>query len=174
MWWIAAGAVVALATASYLYVSLTYRLEHGHMWSVGDGAVFDERNPRSIGFHPLRPGYELRIAITVRNPGKLTVALDNVTLDNADMVIEELTMIEDAEQDLCCRAEDAKPFHPIDLRAGGEVAVWLALRVSPANPYSPCTGFTLESAGLRYQVMGITRSQRLALRSPIVFRSPCP
>jgi hypothetical protein len=36
-----------------------------------------------------------------------------------------------------------------------------------------CSGFTLESADLRYHVMGIARSQQLPLRMGIEFRTSC-
>lgn len=164
-----------LALAGYLSVSLSYQLEHGDTWSVGDNAVHAESS-REVAVHRLHEGYETQIAITVRNPGPLAVTLDEVSFDSADIAVGEVTMIERAGQGSrsCCVAADAEPFRPITLGTDDQVMVWLALRVTAVSPYPTCAGFTLESAGLRYQVLGIVRSQRLPLQTKIAFHSPCP
>jgi hypothetical protein len=172
--WIGAGAVVVLAVASYLVVSLTYQLEPGDTWAVGEGATFPT-NDQDVALHELRQGQEVQIGITVRNPGRLPIAFDEVDLGGADILVDEVTMIEHAGRGpQCCRPQDAKPFHRVNLGTDDQVMLWLVLRITPANFYSPCTGFTLESADIRYRVMGMPRSQQLPLRTKIEFQAPCP
>jgi hypothetical protein len=173
--WIGVIAAVVLAVAAaYLLVSLNYQLEHGDTWNVGEGAVFEESD-REVAFHELRAGNKVQIAITVRNAGALRVTLGEVAIDGADVVVDEVTMNERAGQDphSSYLARDGVAFHPVELRSGDQVMVWLTLRVTGANPYPPCAGLTLESANLRYDVMGLARSQRLLLRTKIAFRAPC-
>lgn len=67
--WVIAAAALAIA-AAYLLVSLSYQLDHGDTWNVGDGAVFDRDDP-DVALHELRTGNKVQIAITIRKPGAL-------------------------------------------------------------------------------------------------------
>lgn len=101
--------------------------------------------------------------------------LDEVLLDSDDIAVIDATMIERAGQGPreCCRAQDARPFRRLTVRAGDQVMVWLALRITGANAYPPCSGLTLTNATIRYHVLRFPRTQALPLQTAINFRTPC-
>jgi hypothetical protein len=110
----------------------------------------------------------------VRNPSSIPVTLDGVFLDTPDLAIDESTMIaHSAANPNCCLPQQAEPFHPIGVGAHDEAIVFLALRLTGLNPYVPCSSFTVVNAGLRYRVLGMQRSGRIALPNGLSFRAPC-
>ncbi|MEU8074951.1 hypothetical protein AB0B31_05830 [Catellatospora citrea] len=172
--WMWTGAIALLGmAASCLLVCLTYELEHGDSWNVGEGAVFEEAT-RNVAVHELRPGIAVQIAVTVRNPGPLPIALDEVALNSPDVAVDAVTMLEHAGQSAeCCRPEDATAFRPVTVGPNDQIMIWLALRVTGVSPYPPCSGFAVETADLRYHVLRFPRTQSLPLRTDIAFRTPC-
>jgi hypothetical protein len=73
----------------------------------------------------------------------------------------------------CCLPEQAVGFHPVTIEPSQQLMLWMALRITGVNPYSPCSGFTLEQLNVRYVVLKIAREEAIALRTPISFRTPC-
>ncbi|GAB4051140.1 hypothetical protein GCM10028775_26470 [Catellatospora paridis] len=170
--WTGTIALLGIA-AGGLFACLTYELEHGDSWNVGEGAVFEEAS-QGVAVHELRPGNTVRIAITVRNPGPLPIAVDEVALRSPDVAVDAVTMLEHAgESAECCRPEDAGPFRPVTVSPDDQVMIWLTLRVTGANPYPPCSGFALEAADVSYHVLRFPRTQSLPLRTDIAFRTSC-
>lgn len=173
----AAGAVVVLGMAGYLAVTGTYRLEHGNFWAVGEGAGLEpgDRGDPQVAVHELRPGSPVRIAVTVRNPRRLAVTLTEVTFASTHVAVGEVTMIVQTFHgpQACCLPQDAQPFASHVLRHNEQVAVWLWLYPTGDTPYPPCSGFGLAEVTVRFQVLGMRRTQQLPLRTAIMFRVPC-
>jgi hypothetical protein len=169
-------ACVVILAAAYLVFTKTYRLEHGDTWSVGQGAVIEGGvgSDQQVAVHVLRPSHTVEIAITVGNPGALPVSFSGAHFEGNDVETTLVRMIERAgEGPGCCRPGDAVNFHPISIPRGKQVMLWITLRVTGANPYPPCSGFTLQEITVEYVVLGMPREQRIALRIPLSFRAPC-
>jgi hypothetical protein len=169
---VGSAALLLAASTAYLGVTLTYPLENGSMSWYGDSAVVDHSSATVV--YPLTPGTRVPVAISVRNPGSIPVTLDGIFLDTPDLVIDGRTMIAHAASNpSCCLPQQSEPFHPIGVEAHDEAIVFLTLRLTGANRYAPCSSFTVVSAGLRYHVLGMQRSERIALPTGLSFRAPC-
>ncbi|MBX6750571.1 MAG: hypothetical protein IRY85_13035 [Micromonosporaceae bacterium] len=172
--WIATAVVLLLtaASATYLGVTRTYALEYGSWFSAGAGAVFAEDG--STATYPLRPGKRVDVAISVRNPGPLPITLDGVSIETLDLAVEDVSVIANAASNRnCCLPQHAEPFRAVEIKAGDEAMVWLTLRQTGASPYAPCSGFTVQTVEVTYRVLGMPRSQLIALRTGLSFAAPC-
>lgn len=166
------GTAVLLATA-YLVVTLTYHVEHGDTWNTGAGATYPKDMPMTA-VHQLRPGTVHDVAITVANPGSLPVALDDVTIDSPDIAIDAVGMVVGVDPGLAIQGPTlARPFQPMKLTPGGQVLIWLTLRLTGTSTYPPCSGFILENPTVSFSVLGLAREQQLPLRTRIMFQMPC-
>src|SRR5262245_32681449 len=65
----AAGALLLVAAATYLGLTMTSRVEPGSVWYGLD----DASGPAA---HPFVPGNRLRIAVSVRTPVRVSITLD--------------------------------------------------------------------------------------------------
>lgn len=168
----AVGATVALAAAAaYLGVTQTYALEHGSLFSWGNATLDHER---STAVYPLRPGERVEVAISVRNPGSVSITLDGVSLQTLDLAVEDVAVIANSSSNPnCCLRQHAEPFHAVEIDAGDEANVWLTLRQTGANPYAPCTWFTVTNVEVAYNVLGLHRAQQIALPFGLSFLAAC-
>ncbi len=158
---IAAAVLVALLAAAFLIVANTYSLSHGDRDTLA-------------GPYVLAAGETAEVAITVRNPGSISVEFIGVRLDSSEVAIDLVRMIEKAGQEAhCCLPEHSVGFRPVTLVAGSQLMLFLTLRVTGAGLYEPCTGFSLEQALVSYQVLYVSREAPIKLRTPISFQAPC-
>ncbi len=170
--WASAMTAIIAAASAFLGVTLTYKVEHGSFAYVGSNYLEWETD-RVV--HPFVVGYTTRVAISIRNPGPWRVTLDGVSLTELPDVAVDSIAVTPADPRLCCMPEYAEPFHPVTFGPQAEVSVWLDLRVtSERQHYDPCGGLGFDRVEVRYSVLGMHRTQDLALRTELVFREPCP
>jgi hypothetical protein len=166
---VAAGVAVLLAaSAAYLGITLTYRVEYGSLFGGGVAGVRDD--PHGTVDYPLWPGNRVRVTVSVRNPGSLPITLEDVSFDTPDLAIDELSL---GSYQRPGEPEQAEPFHPVDLNPRAEAVVLLTLRITGANPYEPCSSFALVSIDVRYRVLGMPRSQSIDLPTGLSFEAAC-
>ncbi|MBX6751385.1 MAG: hypothetical protein IRY85_17260 [Micromonosporaceae bacterium] len=172
-WWITAAValVLAAASAAYLGVTRTHSLEYGSLFSWESGTPNQDSSTVS---YPLRNGHEVEVGISIRNPGPVSITLIEVSLPQTSLVVEEVTVIAgNAWTADCCRPEQAKPFHPVEVGAGEEAVAWLTLRLTGAHRYDPCTRFILVNADVAYTILGTRRYQAVPLPMGLSFDAPC-
>ena len=157
---IAAVVVPVLLVAGYLYVAHTYSLAYGDRGS-GPG-------PKPLNGEPVV------VSLTVRNPGRISVGFTGVRLPAPDPAIELIRMIDRAgDGPGCCSPDHTVGFRPVTLVPGSQVMLFLTLRVTGAQSYPPCTGFSLERVLVSYEVLDVSREEPIAFPEPVSFRTPC-
>ncbi|MEU8425495.1 hypothetical protein AB0C15_31935 [Micromonospora sp. NPDC048835] len=177
-----AAVLVALALlATYLTVTLRYRLDDGNIGanpqassSVTAGHVTEYR-------YVARPGGSIEYGFSIANRGPITVRLEDVVRDDGPgFAVEQVHTNLDVDRGI--ERGKAALFRPIDIPAGEQILLWVTLRFSDdflLNYRIPCAGFSFETQRIRFNVLGLQREQSVpigyfvSITTPAADGGPC-
>ncbi len=162
---LAALLVALVLLATYLTITLRYKLDHGNVGanpqalsSVTAGHVTEYR-------YVAQPGRSIEYGFSIANRGPFTVRLEDVVKDRGPgFAVEQVHMNVDVDQGI--ERGKAMPFRPIDLPADDQIFVWVNLRFFNdflLNYQIPCAGFSFETQKMRFNVLGMQREQSVPI-----------
>ncbi len=180
---VAVVAPVAILLATYLTVTLGYELAQGGIGDFGTRVRHAGGAPEAQ--YELVEGSRAELGFAIANPGPATVRVTDVTAGPLrGLVLDAVVMHEgyayrgDGAVTADLFTADRIPFRATALNPDGALMVWLRIRVTGADlPYPPCSGLRLETATVRYTVLGVPRTQSLPMGFVASFLVPgagCP
>jgi hypothetical protein len=176
---IAAGAALLVAaSATYLGVTLTSKIENGSFFACRVEVASQTAPTEWESCEPsvaIVAGKRLQLAVSVRNPGRVPITLEALPFDTPNLAVDDMTVMAHATRNPnLSRLEMAEPFHPVEVDTHDEAIVWLMLRVTDAFTPISCGGYwDVVQVQVRYRVLGMQREQWITLPKDVTFRTPC-
>ncbi|SCF40527.1 hypothetical protein GA0070215_12471 [Micromonospora marina] len=171
-----AALIVALALlATYLTITLRYKLDHGNFGANPQALSSAAAGPYTEYRYLAQPGRSIEYGFSIANRGPLTIRLKEVTSDGRPAyTVDQVHVNVDAGREGFERGK-ATPFKPIDLAAGDQIFVWVTLRFSDdllLNYQPPCAGISLATQRVRFDVLGMQRRQSVPIGYFVSLETP--
>ncbi|MGW5556927.1 hypothetical protein ACWER9_06855 [Micromonospora sp. NPDC003944] len=171
---LAAVLVTLVLLATYLTITLRYRLDDGNVWanpqadsSVTAGHATEYR-------YVAQPGRSIEYGFSIANRGPFTVRLKDVVKDHGPgFAVEQVHMNMDLDRGI--ERGKAALFRPIDIQAGDQIFLWVTLRFFDDLLLShqiPCAGFSFETQKIRFNVLGLQREQTVPMGYSVSVTTP--
>ncbi|GAA4567838.1 hypothetical protein GCM10023176_20990 [Micromonospora coerulea] len=163
---LAALLVALVLLATYLTITLRYKLDDGNVWANPQALSSATAGPYSEYRYLAQPGRSIEYGFSIANRGPFTVRLEDVVKGGGPgFAVEQVHINVDVNHKGFERWR-AAPFKPIDLRADDQIFVWVTLRFFDdflLNWAIPCAGFSFETQNVRFNVLGMQREQSVPI-----------
>lgn len=144
---LAALLVALVLLATYLTITLRYKLDHGNVWANPQALSSATAGPYHEYRYLAQPGRTIEYGFSIANRGPFTVRLEDVVKEGGPGFIVEQVYMNVAVHKGFQRGT-AAPFKPIDLRPDDQIGVWVTMRFSDdflLNYTTPCGGVLFRS-----------------------------